>query len=66
MRLFHHTNNDEFHLLPLWCGKWDTSFVLNTPRASPATIGHWDEQNIQQIINKEKVKEKKFLPANIL
>ncbi len=47
--------------ISLETGKWDTSCLSITCRASPSTKGNWEEQYIQPIGNKEKVKNRFWL-----
>jgi hypothetical protein len=44
--------------LPLKGRKCEISCIPVTPKASPATVGNQEEQHIQPIGNKKKVKEK--------
>jgi hypothetical protein len=38
-------------------GKWDTGRLPIIPKASPITVGNLEELPLQQITNKEKVKQ---------
>jgi hypothetical protein len=44
-------------LLPLESGKCNTSCLPFTPRASPAAVGNWEEEHIQLLRNKKRIKK---------
>jgi hypothetical protein len=55
VQLFLRADIGRLLLLPLECGEGDTSHPI-TARAMPSTMGNHEEQHIQSIRNKEKVK----------
>jgi hypothetical protein len=61
VRLFCHTNNSGFLPFPYESGECDTSSFSNMYtycRATPSTVGNQEEQQIQAIRNREKVKNR--------
>ncbi len=61
LQLFHYANTGGFLQLPLESRECDSSCLSIMPRYSPATIETMEEQHIQRIRNKEKVKNRFWL-----